>query len=1662
MSQYENAFTPAERDRLAQELLELHFGCHEHAEPLAARLAAEPALRALQQEVLQQASVLEQAVRPEQPQLDLPALARTRRSWWRRPAPRLLLGAAVAAGTVLAFFVAARIADLRLQRHQGERLHLTVSAPKAVPAGAPWTFTVQAKDLRGEATSCRVRWQAFGDNDSVLAAGEAPVQNGNATVSMRADLRVPQRVEVVAANTTDEVHEVLTLSTAAAGPLVHVTTDRPVYRPGEPVFARAVVLDRVTLLPLATRWPIRAQLLDAKDAPVAVQADTGNEVGVASFAFTVPAESAGGTHRVEVSSPAGAFAPESVEVVVRPFQTPRLAKQVVLDRKSYAPGARGSAAVSAERLGTGGGAAGAMATGSLVVDGTTVSSEKKALDAHGKATFRFTVPVGVEQGAARFVAVIDDGGTIETELRPFVVPTGKVLVACFPEGGELVAGVENSVYVECSDPLGRPVDTTGELLDAKGERIVRFTTTHQGRVRLAFTPREHGSYQIRLPGHADPFPLPAVQANGITLRAVAEESPAGAPLRLRVAGRGDGPWLLGVFCRGVLVGQTTLRADDRGELDTVAEVPLPAHAAGVLRTTVFDRSLQPVAERLLRRAAEHRVDVELVAQQASLTPGEAQRITVRTKDERGQPIAAVLGVSVTDQAVASLGSEPRVGLVDEAMLFADVERTEDLGDFLLGHADSARNVDLLLGTRGWRRFVWRNDVDAQSRIAARGKAGEGVLAREGFSHTPQVLSNLAAARAAGASLSQAARSADRHLRDAAGLSLVALLLLLLVEGTAWLLRKTTHAPPVLQAFTGVVAAGGLLLLVFALVPNLQARRLSGESVWARADAAAPDFQADGGSSTNLVPPPDLVFDNIVYNDVTQKESAFDSGAWNSAVGLGGGAGGRFGGRRNRDVVTVPPAPGLLTTEFSRLPFDLGAGGWDDRILATGYIASGANGWQVDLQHWRERQYAHRHTPDETRDDFTPTVFWSTLVPTDARGETTISFSTSDAVTTWLVQADAHVATGPTGRVGQASATFTSKLPFHLDATLPDEVSAGDELLLPIAAVVEGRPLAEVALQVRTGQGLQVGTNASDSILLAAQGQGARGRVLVPVIVDQTAASASLTIRGSVGRFTDDVVRTVQIAPRGFPHRSSSGGAVAAGTPARTTVSLPGDAVPGSGRVLLKVFPSPISALTEGLAGILQEPHGCFEQASSSNYPNTLVLTLLEANGDDIPVVAARARELLPKGYAKITGYECRQRGYEWFGHDPGHEALTAYGLLQFADMAKVYDVDAGMVERTQQWLLARRDGKGNYPHQGADGHSFGGHSAPLTNAYVTYALLQAGTKATELATEITALVGRMATEDPYELALIGCALQLAGRPEAQLTRQRLAELQRDDGSLHGTTTSITMSGGRDLDVETSGFAVLAWLPDAAFTAHVRRAVEFLQGARDARGTFGATQATIVALRAMTAYAQANRSMREPGTLRVFAGDTLLGERAFAASDVDAITFELWDQLAIGEQTLRLELDGSGKAPLPWACDVSYHSEQPADDPDTKVTLRTGLRATTVTEGDTVALDVTLENRTDEHLPMTMAIVGLPAGLELPTRVLEDLQRGERFAFWELRGRELALYWREVAPRASEKLTLDLVARIPGRSTGPASRTYLYYTPQQKRWAAPLRIEITPR
>jgi hypothetical protein len=90
----------------------------------------------------------------------------------------------------------------------------------------------------------------------------------------------------------------------------------------------------------------------------------------------------------------------------------------------------------------------------------------------------------------------------------------------------------------------------------------------------------------------------------------------------------------------------------------------------------------------------------------------------------------------------------------------------------------------------------------------------------------------------------------------------------------------------------------------------------------------------------------------------------------------------------------------------------------------------------------------------------------------------------------------------------------------------------------------------------------------------------------------------------------------------------------------------------------------------------------------------------------------------------------------------------------------------------------------------------------------------------------------------------------------------------------------------------------------------------------------------------------------------------------------------------------------------------------------------------------------------------MAIVGIPGGLEVRHDQLKELVKAGTIAAYEVKGREVVLYWRVLEAEQRVELPLSLVAAIPGTYTGPASRAYLYYTDEHKQWVDGLNVEIT--
>ena len=104
----------------------------------------------------------------------------------------------------------------------------------------------------------------------------------------------------------------------------------------------------------------------------------------------------------------------------------------------------------------------------------------------------------------------------------------------------------------------------------------------------------------------------------------------------------------------------------------------------------------------------------------------------------------------------------------------------------------------------------------------------------------------------------------------------------------------------------------------------------------------------------------------------------------------------------------------------------------------------------------------------------------------------------------------------------------------------------------------------------------------------------------------------------------------------------------------------------------------------------------------------------------------------------------------------------------------------------------------------------------------------------------------------------------------------------------------------------------------------------------------------------------------------------------------------------------------------------------------------------------------MTNATADTIPTPIAIIGIPAGLEVRHDQLKELVKSNTIAAYEVRGREVVLYWRSLAANQKVELPLSLTAAIPGHYTAPASRAYLYYTDEHKQWADPMTVTITPK
>ena len=120
----------------------------------------------------------------------------------------------------------------------------------------------------------------------------------------------------------------------------------------------------------------------------------------------------------------------------------------------------------------------------------------------------------------------------------------------------------------------------------------------------------------------------------------------------------------------------------------------------------------------------------------------------------------------------------------------------------------------------------------------------------------------------------------------------------------------------------------------------------------------------------------------------------------------------------------------------------------------------------------------------------------------------------------------------------------------------------------------------------------------------------------------------------------------------------------------TKSNFPAAAIPDASKIFVRLYPGPLSQVIEGMDSILRMPGGCFEQTSSSTYPNVLALDYMKRTKKLTPEVHAKAEGFIANGYQRLLTFEVPGGGFSWFGQAPANKILTAYGLMEFSDMSQ--------------------------------------------------------------------------------------------------------------------------------------------------------------------------------------------------------------------------------------------------------------------------------------------------------------------------------------------------------------------------------------------------------
>src|SRR5271156_4690627 len=297
---------------------------------------------------------------------------------------------------------------------------------------------------------------------------------------------------------------------------------------------------------------------------------------------------------------------------------------------------------------------------------------------------------------------------------------------------------------------------------------------------------------------------------------------------------------------------------------------------------------------------------------------------------------------------------------------------------------------------------------------------------------------------------------------------------------------------------------------------------------------------------------------------------------------------------------------------------------------------------------------------------------------------------ADSITTWRM---AMLASTEHGALGTGTSSLKVFQDFFVDLDLPVTLTEGDRVSIPVAVYNYSGTRGDVSLKLQPDEWFSLVNDAPDkSLSVDSNRVGGSQFTLEAKRIGKFKLTLSAGMKGTAR--ADIVVREIEVVPNGREQNTVFNGRLE--STVQHDVNFPAASIPDASKIFVRLYPGPLSQVIEGMDSLLRMPYGCFEQTSSATYPNVLALDYMKRRKKLTPEVHAKAEGFIANGYQRLLTFEVAGGGFSWFGQAPANKILTAYGLMEFSDMSRVYEVDPRLIERTQEWLAAQQQTDGSW------------------------------------------------------------------------------------------------------------------------------------------------------------------------------------------------------------------------------------------------------------------------------------------------------------------------------------------------------------------------------